>query len=312
MKKPALLVLGVLLFLLLSIYFVIPQFITTTSIVKIDATDVLVSKFLVKKPQWHKWWPGRQSAVDSNVLIHNGVTYTLQKATNSGMQVAINMGDRELISDVTYLATDDGVCTVSWIAQKQSSINPFTRVSEFIKIRKQAKDLTNILAGLKQYIHQDVNVYGIKLGIEKIKVTTILATNSVTSTYPTVEQTYKMVNLVKKEIAAQNAQEVDLPMLNVTQGGDNEYHVMVGIPVNKKVKPTANTIVTSMVLNGNMVVTQVSGGRGTLDHAFEQIKNYQKEHRLVAVAKPFEQLITDRRTEKDTANWVTKLAWPVY
>ncbi|MDB4999000.1 MAG: hypothetical protein JWR76_77, partial [Mucilaginibacter sp.] len=56
----------------------------------------------------------------------------------------------------------------------------------------------------------------------------------------------------------------------------------------------------------------VKGGKQTVANAFVQLKNYQKDHGLISPAMPFEILITNRLTEKDTAKWVTKLYWPIF
>lgn len=312
MKKPFLFVLAVLLIGLISIYFIVPQIITTTSVVKIEANDVTVAKYLLNERQWNKWWPGQIDEVDSNLHTYNKVKYHLKQSTNSSMPVTIDVDGAQLQSEVIYAAEGEGLCAVSWISQKQSSLNPFTRISEFIRIKNQAKDIDSILAKFKTFMQADSNVYGLKFSVFKIKYPLTLATGTTTATYPAVALVYTLVEKLRKQIEAQGAKVMGSPMLNVNQADDNEYHVMVALQTDKQVKAGQGTVVNNMVMGANLLATEVKGGRGSIDNAFSQMKMYQKNHRLISPAIPFEQFVTNRLTEKDTAKWVTKLYWPIF
>ncbi|TSD66076.1 hypothetical protein FFF34_001355 [Inquilinus sp. KBS0705] len=311
MKKPALLTLGLILIAFISVYFIIPQWIKTNNITQVDTTDENIAKFLVDKHQWQKWWPGEHSAADSNEYSYKGVTYILQKATNSDMQVQIKTGDLVLDSHLTYLAIDDGATKVTWYAQMQSSTNPFTRIAEFIRIKNTANGMTAILENFKRFMQTDTNVYGIKVNLKKINDPILLAKNMITPTYPTTAIIYKMIADLKLQIKAKGVNETNKPMLNITPI-DNEYHVMAAIPINKTIVPDTGTVINNMVKGGNILEADVKGGRGNIDNAFQQLKNYQKDHALVSPAMPFELIITDRIAEPDTAKWITQIYWPIF
>jgi hypothetical protein len=312
MKKPFLFVFALLLVALISLYFIIPQNITTTNIIKIDANDVTVAKFLINKGKWAKWWPGQHIPADSSSFTYNGVSYTIQQITNSGVDLLIKSGDTELISKLTYFAEDENLCAVSWVTQKQSSLNPFTRIAEFVKVKEQAKDLDKVLAHFKAFMNVDTNVYGIKVNVVKITQPLTLATGITTAAYPSTELVYSLAAKLSKEIAAQGGKETAPPMLNVNQLDAREYHVMVGIQTDKQLKAGNGIVVNNMVKGANLLATEVKGGRGTIENAFVQLKTYQKDHRLISPAIPFEQLVTNRLAEKDTAKWVTKIYWPIF
>jgi uncharacterized protein YndB with AHSA1/START domain len=311
MKKPALLVIGILLLAFISIYFIIPQNITATSTVTVDATDGNVFKFLVKKEAWPKWWPGEHTATDSNLFAYNGMMYTIKKDANSYIEVNINTTKVELDSKINYQAADDGSTVVTWEAVKQSSINPFERIAEFVRIKNEQRDMDSILARFKQFIQKDANVYGLQIKINKVKDGIMLATNTVSKTPPSVAVVYGMVADLRKQIAAQNATETNKPMLNITRVDDGQYHVMVAVPINKEIKPGANSVINKMVVGGNIITTEVKGGRGTIENAFAQLQNFRKDYKLTGVAMPFELMLTDRTAEKDTSKWVTQLYWPI-
>jgi hypothetical protein len=312
MKKPALIVIGLLLLAFISIYFIIPQYITAKSVTRVDVTDANAFKFIIKPSSWKKWWPGEHTGTDSTVYTHNGITYTLQKSTNSYIQVQIKKGDDVLNSQITYLAADEGSTDVTWYASQQSSTNPFTRIAEFIRTKNMQRDMDDILMQFNKFMQKDLNVYGLSFKIKKITDHWLITTSTTTKTYPAMETVYGLIEDLRKQIAAQEAKEIGNPMLNVNLTDNKEYQVMVALPINKAIKPGANTKLIEMVVGGNMLGADVKGGRQTVANAFVQLKNYQKDHGLISPAMPFEILVTNRLTEKDTAKWVTKLYWPIF
>ena len=312
MKKPALIVIGILLLAFISVYFIIPQKIKTSHIIEVDATDINVSKFLVNKKPWAKWWPGQHNAADSNLFVYQGANYKLQQSTISEMNLLIKQDDIELNSKIIYAATSEGVCRVTWFTEMQSSLNPFERVAEYIKIKGLTKNINTILTAFKKFMQTEKNVYGMDIKLGKIKNPVVLATTTHTTGYPAPSAIYRMVNELKKQISLQNALPLDSPMMNVHADEKNGYLIMVAIPVNKFIKPGANMVVNTLVKGGNVLEAEVTGGKNIIANAFTQIIHYQKDHGLTSPAMPFELLITNRLAEQDTAKWVTRIYYPIY
>jgi hypothetical protein len=152
MKKPILIIIILLILAFISVYFIVPQKIKTNHVIEIDATDINAAKFLINKKPWGKWWPGRHNAADSNLYSYNGVNYLLQESTNGGITVLIKQGDIELNSKITYSTTGEGMCEVSWATEMQSSLNPFERVAEFIKIKRLTKGIDTLLITFKKFM----------------------------------------------------------------------------------------------------------------------------------------------------------------
>jgi hypothetical protein len=312
MKKPTLFVIGILVLAFISIYFVIPQKIKTTNVVEIDATDINVAKFLVNKRLWNKWWPGRHNAADSIHFSYNGADYVLQESTNSEMKTLIKIDDIELNSQLIYATTGEGMCEVTWLTEKQSSLNPFERIAEFVKIKRHAKSMDTILAGFKKFMQNEINVYGMAIKISHVKNPIVLATTAHLNDYPAPETIYSMAISLRKQIKAQDALPLDSPMMNVHPDENDGYLIMVAIPINKIIKPGNGMVLNKLVKNANILEAEVKGGKNSIMNAFTQLKNYQKDHRLISPAMPYELLITNRLAEKDTAKWVTRVFWPIF
>ncbi|RYU89975.1 hypothetical protein EWM62_10545 [Mucilaginibacter terrigena] len=312
MKKPVLIVVGILLLAFISIYFVIPQKIKISHVIEIDATDRNVSKFLVNKKPWAKWWLGQHNTADSNLFVYQGAKYKLQESTNSYINLIIEHDDIKLTSQVIYAATGEGMCEVTWLGEMQSSLNPFERIAQYVKITHLSKNIEVILTHFKSFMQTEKNVYGMSIRLSKIKNPIVLASTTHTADYPSPIVVYKLVNELKKQISMQGALALDSPMMNVHVDEKNGYLVMIALPVNKLITPGPNTVINKLVKGANVLEAQVTGGKNTITNAFSQVKHYQKDHGLMSPAMPFELLITNRLAQKDTAKWVTKIYWPIY
>ena len=66
-----------------------------------------------------------------------------------------------------------------------------------------------------------------------------------------------------------------------------------------------------MLPGGNILITEVKGGPEEIKKAYRQVELYISDFQRVAPAIPFESLVTDRRAEKDSTKWITRIYYPV-
>jgi hypothetical protein len=100
-------------------------------------------------------------------------------------------------------------------------------------------------------------------------------------------------------------------MLHITTSDSLQFTTRVAIPVNKKLPGSGSISYRWMLGGGNILVTEVKGGPYSIRQAFRQLEYYVVDHRRIAPAIPYESLVTDRRSQKDTAQWVTRIYYPV-
>jgi hypothetical protein len=100
-------------------------------------------------------------------------------------------------------------------------------------------------------------------------------------------------------------------MLNIIKNPAGKFEIQTAIPINKTFRTTANQPLKRMVL-GNILVTDVKGGRNKIETAFKQIGYYLKEKHLVSPAIPYESLIVNRLNEPDSSKWITRIYYPIY
>ena len=130
--------------------------------------------------------------------------------------------------------------------------------------------------------------------------------------YPTTAEIYTLVEKLKTYIKQQKAEEHNYPMLNVTQLQDDSYSVMVGIPTNVPLKGTGTILPKRMMMIKNKtLLSEVTGDTSVINRALRATNYYMHDYELSAPVIPFQQLVTDRRIEKDSTRWVTRIFSPI-
>jgi effector-binding domain-containing protein len=309
MKKIVLITLAVVVILTAGIYILIPSTLTINNQISISASDAVASKFLTYQNNWKKWWPG--AMLNNNEYEYQGIHFTVIKTTNSAAFVTIQKGNIKFNSQVNYLA-DDFAVRVSWVGDKQNSLNPVERIMQQMAASTIGNKTTEILKHFKSYLENVKNAYGYKIYIGKINNPILLASTSISKTYPNLQTAYTIVDGLRKQSNTKGASQLDYPMLNITQIAEKQYQLSVAIPIDKKVAPDQNSSINYMVKGGNLLIADVKGGPNTINNALNAVKDYMKDHKLISPAMYYQSMITDRSVEKDTSKWVTKIQYPIF
>jgi hypothetical protein len=309
MKKTVLIILAAIVIIVALIYFIIPSTLTVSNQLTVEASDGVVAKFLVHQHRWEKWWPGTK--VNEKQFAYEGVQFTINKTTNSGANVDLQQGNFKLDADISYLA-EDFAAKITLQAQRQSSLNPVKRVMDYFAARDLQNKTGLVLARFKTFLEDQKNAYGYKIYINKVTDPFLLTTTASAATYPDMQSIYSSIENLKKEAIAKGAKMTNFPMLNITQVGSKEYQISYAIPIDKKITPGKGSIINNLVMGGNLLIADVKGGPNTVNDAFEEVRIYMKDHKLIAPAMPFESMVTDRYLEKDTLKWVTKIYYPIF
>jgi effector-binding domain-containing protein len=309
MKKTVLIIFAAVVVITAAIYLLIPSNLTINNQLTIEASDGVVAKFLTHQQRWDKWWPGTK--INENQFAYDGVQLTINKTTNGGVNVDLQQGSFKINADINYLAGDFSA-KVTLVGKKQSSMNPAQRVTEYFAARDLQNKTGQVLARFKTFLEDQKNAYGYKIYINKVTDPFLLTKTASTATYPDMQSIYSSIENLKKEAIAKGAKMTNFPMLNITQVGSKEYQVSYAIPIDKKITPGKGSIINNLVMGGNLLIADVKGGPNTVNDAFEEVRMYMKDHKLVAPAMPFESMVTDRYLEKDTAKWVTKIYYPIF
>ncbi len=313
MKKVIIGILLSVVFLLGFAWIYIPQKINVSSAVTYTANSQGVFNFLTDKNNWKKWWPGeiknngngelllKFSNYDFNVdqtLYHAyEIDYTKNNDSNSALLKIVSL---KVDSTGLELSTEINAGT-----------NPITRINKYFGARNIKNTFDSILHSLSQYTQTVRNVYDFNIRNELVQMQFLLSKGKTVPRYPSTEDIYSLIDEIRSYIKTTDGKEEFHPMLNIERKDSLNYLVRVGVPVDRKLPEAKDISVKQMVKNGNILVTEVTGGRESIEHALKQMERYISDYQRSIIALPFQSLETDRRQVTDSTKWVTKIFYPV-
>jgi hypothetical protein len=200
---------------------------------------------------------------------------------------------------------------LKWDCSLRAGWNPIDRVKQYQKAKRVKENMEGILYGLRSFIENNVNVYGVAIRQTSTTDSFLVGTKAVFASLPTTADVYALLGTLQKYLAEEKAKETGYPMLNITDLKQGQYQVMVAIPEDKELKATAD-IFTRKLTPGRYLTAEVRGGGATVTRAITQMQEYMTDYQRASMAIPFQSLITDRSKEADTTKWVTRIFYPVY
>jgi hypothetical protein len=181
----------------------------------------------------------------------------------------------------------------------------------FFTANKIKKGIPELLQSIKSYHSNTLNLYGYDIQKKSVVDSTLISTSKEIKGYPSTAVIYSLIDELKNYIQQQAANETGYPMLNIFTKDSITYLVKVAIPVDKKLPSSGNISYRWMLGGGNILITEVKGDNQEIQKAYTQIQQYISDYKRVAPAIPFESLVTDRRKQPDSSQWITKIYYPV-
>ena len=312
---------GLALILILSIagiYILIPGRIIVSAFSAIQCTPNAVFRTLSTEDKWKIWFPQGNRAYNStqaeakDKFTYKRDTYQITNKFPNTIELLISEEDGTVIkSSINILQLPENASAIHWQCELVAGLNPISRIFQYVSAQKIKNNMTDLLDYMHSFLEKKENVYGMSIEIASTKDTVLVATKSVLSAYPSTTEIYDLIAVLKNYIAKQKALVTGYPMLNISPLNDNKFEMMVAIPVNR-VLEGENNIFPKRMIPGNFVISQIKGGSYTIIQAEKQMELYFQDNSKVAMAIPFQYLITDRVKEPDTSKWITKLYAPVF
>lgn len=314
MKKLFIVLLIVVFAAIASIYMFIPSEIQVTKIAAVNATTSATTRFLLNPEKWKRWWPSSDSSLKTISkeigFFYKNAHHTPTKALFNGYGLKTIFRGTELNGEIIYAQLGSDSTALFWKYQYKCSNNPIQRIQDYYLLKDLKNNISEVVGSLKQFLENEENVYGMKIQHSFVVDTILISTKSVFSTVPTTDQVYQMIGQLKTYIKQQNALETGFPMVNVLVLDKMHVQTMVAIPVNKKLAETTVFSWKKMVA-GKILIGDVKGGDARTKQAFAEMHNYVTDYQITSPAIPFISLITDRKLEKDSSKWISKIYYPV-
>ena len=296
------------LLLIISVYFFIPEKLTFSESVLVNANPHGAYRCLTDKNQWSKVLG---VTVTKNAFGYNGQQYVISDKIIDGIIVNIKNKDSFDSSVIRVLPLSIDSSAIVWEGSIATGLNPFKKIAIYFYEKNHLKDINDILGNIKQYLNQEENVYGLSIRKEQIKDSILMYLKRTYTSYPDDKIIYETINTINNYLVSKGAHQTNAPMLNITKSDSSGYVTTVALPMDKYIDGKGNIELKNLIL-GNVLVTEVKGGQATILNAGHVIESYITDHQYSSPGISYQSLITDRIAEKDTAKWITKICYPVY
>jgi effector-binding domain-containing protein len=289
--------------LLLAAYIAIPTKLTISDNIIMKVNLHSGYRCLTDNTKWKKLF--------ENSANKKNCKYKINRILLEGAEVLIEHQNLSVSSIIKIFSLNKDSSIINWTASIENSANPLKRVERYLSAHEIKTNMNNVLENMKRFMEKEENVYDIAVQQTTVKDTLLISTKNVFKNYPSVENIYSLITILKNYIKAHDAKETGYPMLNVTQTDSMNFLTRIAIPINKTVEENRAIEIKRMVA-GKILVTKVKGGPYAITKAFNSLKNFLQDHQFSSPAIPFESLITNRLNERDTTKWVTNLYYPIY
>ena len=312
MKKILIFFVFLLFLTIASTYIFIPAKIRISKSVTINANKNALYRKLVIAESWGEWWPENQKLTDTtNVYAIKGMRFYPGDPKVISLPVAIKSANLSGSSEITFIPLGIDSTILQYDVSIPTSNNPIKRIAVYFKSKELDKQFSTILTSINTIYSSTRNLYNYDIQKKRVVDSALIFTSKEMKGIPDINSIYSLIDKLRDYIRKNAAKETGSPMLNIFKKDSSSYLVKVAIPVDKKLPSSGNISYRWMLGGGNILVTEVKGGQSEIDNAIKQILNYISDYKRIAPAIPFESLVTDRRKEKDSNKWVTRIYYPV-
>ena len=309
MKKILLILAAIAAVFFAWLYIFIPAKITVHQSLVIEANRSALYRKLGDSSTWKQWWPGTND--ESGTFYLNNLKFRPGPVRTLSVPLMIEDKQFETTAEMTLMPLPPD----STIIYMESAVvlpnNPFKRIQTYFGSAKLEDSFSAILQALNKTYSKITGLYGYDIRKELVVDSILAFTSEEVKGYPTIDKVYSLVDQLKAYIKYHSATETGFPMQNIYTADSINYVVKVAIPVNKRLPDSDKIRYKWMLGGGNILVTEVKGGQDEINKAYKQIVNYIADYGRTAPAIPFESLVTDRRTERDSSKWITRIYYPV-
>ncbi|HEU0112877.1 MAG TPA: GyrI-like domain-containing protein [Flavisolibacter sp.] len=309
MRKGILIFSFLIIVFLVFVYAVIPSELKLDKLFFVNANQNTVYRSLTEKDMVIRWLKDTNGDT-TNAYTKNNTRFRFNRMVIDLVRADVRNEDLQMESFIRILPVTKDSTRLLWTGKTGATKNPFKRIENYFNWKEANSNIDIVIEDLREFLSSEERVYGFTVNHAMVTDTLLITTAKKMNHYPTVPEYYAMIAQLREYAAASGARETNFPMLNVTQLNDSLYETRVGLPLDKHLKDKGAIAFRRMVA-GKILIAEVRGGTGQVNQALIQMDNYLLEHGRVAPAIPFQSLVTDRSLQPDSANWITKIYYPV-
>ncbi len=310
MRKLGIFILLLIVIFFIGLYTLIPNKQDIIDLQLVNCHNTTATRILYDENSWKQWWPSADTSLNNHTFSCNNVSFNVKQHSFNGTILSTTFSGDTIDGNFAHAASGSDSLALVWKYTLTYSTNPIKRIRQYNEARLLKKTMMDVMGHLKTFLENPDKVYGINIKEIRVTDTVLVSSFLLSSTPPSVDGIYTMIEALKKYIAVNGAVETAFPMLNVTEIDSTHFKTRVAIPVNKTLKETPSIQLKRMI-PGRILVTEITGGPATIKKAFIQLHYYLEENDLASPAIPFESLVTNRLQEKDSTRWITRIYYPI-
>lgn len=304
----------VIVFIAGGLYLFIPARSHLSRIIGSRCSIAAANRYFADTSKWVDWWPRQagEPARRGAAFIYGDYAYRITNVYYNQIQFSIrHQGDSLYGGKMQMLQVTPDSILVGIECGMLTAGDPLRIFPARGRQKRMLENIEGILGAFKTFTENKMNIYGIDI-VHTMSTDSILITLSGnTPEYPTTRYIYTLIDSVRRYVQEEGAQVHNPPLLNVSRNKEGRgYRTMVALSVNKRLSGTPS-ILTKRFVPWKMIEGEVHGGPHTADEAIDQLFKFRDDHHLDIMSIPFEFLDTDRRSEPDTAKWVTRVCAPI-
>jgi hypothetical protein len=281
-------------------------FVYTTSA---KCTQEAAARFFINKGKWQQWWPGQKK--DNNLYVFRNYYYRVNKIMLNNVDLTLSNKNDSVRGLLAIVGDSNGLTTFQWNSTFKLPFNPFARLRQYREWKNIESNIISLLESTSNFFDKQENIYGMKIQVETVKDSSLITYSRLLNHYPTTEEAYNMIGMIKEFIEKNGGNENNNPMMHVQVIGPTEFGVMVAVPTVGDLPSEGNFKSKKMVL-GNILTGEVRGGIYKIIQAELELKNFATDFKRISPAIPYQSLITNRLLEPDTSKWITRLYYPIF
>ena len=298
-----------------AVYFVRPNKSVEKAAIQAKAQVAVNAKAFARTvlapSNWPQWWPEKAGAGQPRRFSFRGNDYTIVEVKHASLMVAVTTNKDTVLTELVVIPAKPDTAHLFWTGAVPTAYRVAADRQSEKWIKKIDRDLEALLKEMEKHYSRNENMYGRIIREESVVDSAFISTSATLPGYPTTENIYRMVEKLKAFAQQNNAKQTGYPMLNISRVSGESYLTRVAFPGDRPVQNNEDIQYRRMPAGGNILVTEIKGGRVQIEQAYQTLKQYVEDHGHLAPAIPYQALVTGRRTEPDTAKWITKLYWPV-
>lgn len=304
MKKWVFVVAGALFVTVVLIDVFIPSTLTISRVELLRCRAASVWPFLSEEARWGAWWPDSVSRKD----------FHIHRLSYQAIDIRIQQGDRAYDSRLTLMSLgNQDSSLLQWETKLHCGRNPVNRVCQYLRASRLRNAMDGALAQASVFAEKRENLYGVDIEVGTLRDTLLIATQMGKMGMPTNEDIYAQVGKLSTYISEMHCHASNSPICNISPdtGRSGGYRLMVAIPVDCRLEGRGEFSFKRLI-PWKYLIGEVKGGTGSVDSAFRSMDKFIRDYQLTVMAIPFQMLVTDRRRERDSTRWVTRIYYPIF